>query len=80
MVELLLAFDASVDLACDDIDAMTGCGHRLGDLFHVDQLAAEIGMLGEMGVRGIEVALRVEKNNVHGVVRRDGGQAAAAAL
>ncbi len=69
-----------VDPSCHDIDPMPSRGHRLRDFFHIDQLSAEIRVLGEMGVRGVEITLRIEKNNVHGVAGNGRVQLAAAAL
>ena len=59
---------------------MTRRGHGLRDLFHIDELPSEIRMLGEIGVLGIEIALRIEKNDVHGDVGDGGAQVAAMAL
>ncbi len=43
-------------------------GHRLRNLFHIDQLPAEIRMFGEMGVFRVKIALGIEENDVHGVI------------
>ena len=48
-----------------DIDPVPGGGHRLCDLLHIDELPAEIGMFGQVRVRRIEIALRIEKDNLH---------------
>ena len=69
-----------IDPPCQDIDPMPRRRHRLRDFFHIDQLPAEIRMLGEMGIRRVEIALRIEKNNVHGVASNGRVQLAAAAL
>ena len=37
----------------------------MGDFLHVDQLAPEIGVFGQMRVGLIKIALRVEKQDVH---------------
>jgi hypothetical protein len=48
-----------------DIDPMAQLRQRERHILHVHELAAEIGVFGPVGIRRIEVPLRVEKREVH---------------
>ncbi|MEZ4769020.1 MAG: hypothetical protein R2844_11435 [Caldilineales bacterium] len=49
-----------------DVDAMALRRHCQRSFFDINQLAAEVRMLGPVDVGGIEVALRIEKCDMHG--------------
>src|SRR5215217_4286793 len=48
-----------------DIGAVSHHSQRPGDLPHVDELPAEVGVRSQVAVAGIEVPLRVQERDVH---------------